>query len=326
MDISIIIPVFKVKEYIEECILSVMCQRNIENLAVECILINDQTPDDSFKIANELINKYDGPIKFIAIERDENGGLSEARNTGIHQSTGKYLYFLDSDDFLDENCISILWSCLKKCPNANIVYGQSESYPNPILYQKYFDIKSLMQQDVLYDRTELYKYHLLIPEVAWNKLISAEWLKKNELYFVKKLINEDYAWHIKSYFHIKSCAYCGDSKATYFYRQRGQSIIAEQPELERQFNKFEILVKTAISAPFWDKNFFHYLLEAILNVRFNFPDLFYKQIASRFKFQCDLLLTSANVTGWKYLLLRYSFMPKSIMKVKILKYFSNAVL
>ena len=99
--LSIIIPIYKVEEYIIECIESVCCQL-VES--VEVILVNDGTPDRSMVIAKEYINeKYSQYLKqFIFIDQ-KNQGLSGARNTGLSVSTGKYITFLDSDDKLQEN-------------------------------------------------------------------------------------------------------------------------------------------------------------------------------------------------------------------------------
>ena len=95
MKVSIIIPVYNVSLYIERCIKSVMSQTYQD---IECILVNDATPDDSIAIAERLIADYNGTIQFRILNHEHNKGQSTARNTGIDASTGDYLYFLDSDD------------------------------------------------------------------------------------------------------------------------------------------------------------------------------------------------------------------------------------
>lgn len=101
MNLSLIIPVYKVEEYIEECLASV-CNQLVNS--VEVIVINDGTPDNSMKIAVDYVQNYFqdriGQFKFI---NQENLGLSGARNTGIKNATGEYLAFLDSDDILESN-------------------------------------------------------------------------------------------------------------------------------------------------------------------------------------------------------------------------------
>lgn len=99
--LSIIIPVYNVEDFLEESILSVLNQ-TYKNL--EILLINDGSTDNSLKICK----KYGEIDRRIKIINQENKGLSGARNTGIENSTGKYLIFLDSDDTLDEDICEVL--------------------------------------------------------------------------------------------------------------------------------------------------------------------------------------------------------------------------
>ena len=96
MKVSIIIPVYNVSAYIERCVKSVMKQTYSGD--IECILVNDATPDDSIDIAKRLIADYNGPIQFRILNHEHNKGFSATRNTGIDAATGDYLYFFDSDD------------------------------------------------------------------------------------------------------------------------------------------------------------------------------------------------------------------------------------
>ena len=98
MRISIIIPVYNVELYVEECLQSVANQTMTEG--IECIIVDDRGQDNSAAIAKQYIDSYKGDIRFTFIQREKNGGLSAARNTGIEAATGEYVYFLDSDDYL----------------------------------------------------------------------------------------------------------------------------------------------------------------------------------------------------------------------------------
>ena len=90
--VSIIIPVYKVEAYIERCLTSVMHQ-NYQDSAIECILVDDDSPDKSIYLAQDMISRYHGSIDFKIIRNDKNRGLSVARNNGIEHATGKYLFF-----------------------------------------------------------------------------------------------------------------------------------------------------------------------------------------------------------------------------------------
>ena len=106
--VSIIIPVYKVEAYIERCIKSVVTQEGIGSaFNLECILIDDCTPDNSMEIAKEAIKPYEN-IHFICPRHEVNKGCSIARNTGLDYATGEYIMFVDSDDYLFPNCIKTL--------------------------------------------------------------------------------------------------------------------------------------------------------------------------------------------------------------------------
>ena len=122
---TIIIPVYQVEQYIQKCLLSVVSQSYTKG--IECILVNDCTKDESINIAQKLIDEYRGNIKFRIINREENGGLSAARNTGILEAKGDYLYFLDSDDYITPDCIKVLAETAQKFPKAQIVQAGAEA-------------------------------------------------------------------------------------------------------------------------------------------------------------------------------------------------------
>ena len=105
--ISIIIPVYNVEKYIERCLLSVIGQKGLDGF-VECILVDDCTPDRSMQIAQKLIGDYQGSIHFRIIHNNENQGLSCSRNNGLKIAKGDFVYFLDSDDYIYPNCLELL--------------------------------------------------------------------------------------------------------------------------------------------------------------------------------------------------------------------------
>lgn len=103
--ITIIVPIYKVEEYLDRCIESIINQ-TYENL--EVILVDDGSPDNCPKMCDKWAKK-DKRIKVI---HKENGGLSDARNRGIENANGKYISFIDSDDWIENNMISTLYKFL----------------------------------------------------------------------------------------------------------------------------------------------------------------------------------------------------------------------
>ena len=95
MDLSIIVPIYNVEEYLAECLKSLY---KISNLRYEVILVNDGSKDNSYQIMEEFKRLY--PKQTVIVNK-ENGGLSSARNAGLKIAKGKYISFIDSDDFID---------------------------------------------------------------------------------------------------------------------------------------------------------------------------------------------------------------------------------
>lgn len=129
MKISVIIPIYQVENYIEKCLLSVLDQ-TYKNL--EIILINDGTKDKSI----EKIERYFNDKRIILINT-ENLGVSNARNLGLQKATGKYVHFLDSDDWIEKRTYEIL---VNEIINEDIIafnYITYDNLTNKILKEKY---------------------------------------------------------------------------------------------------------------------------------------------------------------------------------------------
>ena len=159
----------------------------------------------------------------IKVIHKQNGGLSDTRNTGIKQCSGDYVLFLDSDDYWDDK------EMVKKLVN------QMEQYPVDILnfrYKKYMEdtkqfvtclksVEDIKQQEKDQILERLINEGLYISS-ACNKLISASFLKENELYFEKGITSEDIDWCARMLIKCKSIGY--NNVEAYVYRQRSESI------------------------------------------------------------------------------------------------------
>ena len=103
--ITIVVPVYNVEEYLEKCVNSIICQ-TYKNL--EIILVDDGSKDSSSEICDKLAKKDER----IVVIHKQNGGLSSARNTGIDIAKGKYIGFIDSDDYIDEKMFELLYTAI----------------------------------------------------------------------------------------------------------------------------------------------------------------------------------------------------------------------
>src|SRR5690554_3790562 len=105
IDISVIVPVYKVELYIEKCIYSLLSQ-TFNNF--EIILVDDRSPDRSIDLAKKILENQ-SRIPYQIISKEKNEGLSAARNTAIKNSNGKYLLFVDSDDWIEKETLQKLF-------------------------------------------------------------------------------------------------------------------------------------------------------------------------------------------------------------------------
>ena len=154
--LSIIIPVYNVYDYIEQCLKSVVNQTLKE---IEVIVVNDGSPDNSQEIIDKYQKKYPKLIKsFIK----ENGGQGTARNLGLEHAKGKYVSFIDSDDFIDKNFAKEMYELAEK-ENADVVVcDMIDVYQDKEIYQ---------------DCTNFEKLYKTTPSVC-NKIFKKELFEK----------------------------------------------------------------------------------------------------------------------------------------------------
>lgn len=217
--ISIIIPLYNVEEYILECLQSVVSQTY--KGSIECIIVDDKGTDNSLVLAEQFIASYTGIVNFKIVHHTRNRGLSAARNTGVENATGDYIYFLDSDDYISDNCIEILCEPLNH-HNYDMVLGDLKMFGNPR------DIFFLPEEQTsIFGNEEIFKHWYvdrLIYVMAWNKLTKASLFKQYDLTFLEGQLHEDELWTYKITSNIQSLAI--QKHCTYYYRIRENSITA----------------------------------------------------------------------------------------------------
>ena len=213
LNISIIIPVYKVENYIERCIKSVVTQEGIGTAYnLECILVDDCTPDKSMEIAKEAIKPYKN-IHFICLQHEVNRGLSVARNTGLEYATGEYIMFIDSDDYILPNCLKTFTNEIIKNPALDMVIGST-------INKNKTDIR---KRELLESRESIIhgfftmKYFITV----WNKLIRKECITENNLLFIEGIYLQDQPWLYFLTFHINSMLLL--TNTTYFYEDAPES-------------------------------------------------------------------------------------------------------
>lgn len=211
--VSIIVPIYNVEQYITECIESIMAQTYTE---IECILVDDASPDKSLDIAKSLVKNYHGPISFQFIIHQKNSGPSKARNSGIKVSTGKFLFFIDSDDKIFPETIQKMIEMAKKYVGVEMVQGdvvieggiRKNLSKTNYYYQELYSNQRWIEKRILFRN---------IPPVVHNKLILKSLVIDNNLYFLEGIIHEDTCWLYDLSSCLKSIAFL--HYQTYWYRQ-----------------------------------------------------------------------------------------------------------
>ena len=200
--ISIIVPVYKVEPYIHKCVDSILNQTFKD---FELILVDDGSPDNCGKICDEYAQK-DNRVKVI---HKENGGLSSARNAGLDISIGKYIGFVDSDDYIEKDMYEILYNICEenKCDIvscSSIIYFPEKTVINGghgLIIHNNEEAMRVMLEGELYD------------EVVWVKLFKKSVI--GDIRFPVGKIYEDTAFTYKVINNSKKVATIGEPKYNY---------------------------------------------------------------------------------------------------------------
>ncbi len=233
MLVSIIIPVYNVQDYLVECLESVVAQTYTG--AIECLIIDDCGQDNSINLVEEFVVSCKSAITFRIIQHECNKGLSGARNTGIRESHGDYLYFLDSDDRIDPNCIELMMELVDKFPHVDMVTAGAKTNGCNLEFLDY-ELRGTELPDFCNKKEALQKALLdrRIAMTAWNKLVRRDFIVSNNLFFVDGAINEDELWNFDMSKYLGSMAVLKQN--TYNYNLRENSIITSLSELNRERN------------------------------------------------------------------------------------------
>ncbi|MDD6290492.1 MAG: glycosyltransferase family 2 protein [Lachnospiraceae bacterium] len=214
--ISVIMPVYKVEDYVAKAIESILTQTFTE---FEFLIVDDGTPDRSGKICDEFAEK-DSRIHVI---HKENGGAPSARNTAIDIAKGKYVYFLDSDDWAEPEMLADMYALAEKNEAHLVVCGYfiDTYYGDRYISEKIF-VDDRIYTDARAFREESYRYFdrnmLYTP---WNKLYRMDLIKNHKLRFPDTLW-DDFPFNLSYLAHVERVVF--STNAYYhFIRARAES-------------------------------------------------------------------------------------------------------
>lgn len=223
---SIIVPIYNVEKYLENCIDSVLNQTFTD---LELVLVDDGSPDKCPQICDEYAKK-DNRIKVL---HKENGGVSEARNAGLELAGGRYVLFIDSDDALSYNdALSDIKNELEKKEYPDVLltrYSENE-FEDGILGEDL--IRQMMSRALSGKRLYI---------TVWDKIYKREFLLKNNLFFKEGLVHEDLIWICHTLDNAKRCEFI--DKEFYWHNEVDASITRSRTEtsiLKRATSKLQV--------------------------------------------------------------------------------------
>ena len=220
--ISVVVPVYKVQDYLQYCIESIIGQTYSE---FELILVDDGSPDNCGAICDEYAKK-DNRIKVI---HQENGGLSAARNAGIDIAEGEYITFVDSDDLIAEKYLETLYNAIVSTSSDITTCKMFEFEDGIVPLLDKSDAKSYEIMDGRAACRSIYCIDGKISIVSCGKLYKKDLF--DEVRFPVGMIHEDNA--VTPYVCYKADKIVAVNEALYFYRQRKESITSDAFSLKR---------------------------------------------------------------------------------------------
>jgi glycosyltransferase involved in cell wall biosynthesis len=209
-------PTYGVEKYIKRAIQSIQRQTYTD---WELIIVDDCTPDNSIRIAEETAA---GDERVRVVHHEKNQGLSAARNTGMSEANGSYIWFMDPDDHVEPDLLQEVYQSLQKNPAKLVVFGHWEeyfdkdgsySYSHMVLPKEgyYTEEKDLRKEIIYLEQSTVYGY-------AWNKFYNLEYLRSIHLQYENVKLIEDVLFNVKYCMDIDSMNLI--EKPFYHYEKR----------------------------------------------------------------------------------------------------------
>lgn len=238
---SIIIPIYKVEQYLNECVDSILNQNFLD---YEIILVDDGSPDR----CPEICDKYSKIDDRIHVIHKKNGGLSSARNCGVESAQGEYIIFVDSDDYWNDNgALDTLARKIQKLKSVDILVFNNIDYScltgESIVCNRVYNVTLLESRS----KDDVLKYVFqngIFPGAAWVTVTRRKFLKENNITFIEGIKAEDIDWLLNVFLNAEKIS--AVNSAFYVYRKyRGGSITgtADKKSLQDILYTLEIWIK-----------------------------------------------------------------------------------
>lgn len=306
--LSIIIPVYNMEKYLDNCLKSI---GQIDIKEVEVILVDDGSQDKSGNICRKYVNLYG--YRYI---KQENKGCSSARNLGIEKSNGEYIWFIDSDDCIEKGAINIILKTLKEKEIELLVFGEYFCDKDKNILEEVLPFSN--------NKKDFYNEDGKIFNGPGNKIYRTNIIKKyNILYCEKSHLGEDLGFNLKYINKIKNIEIL--RKALYFYFKRGEGVTTNIEKRKEIFLSFDDVAsfigeeykKNELYKRFFKKNAIDHVYSLIINSK-----LSYNKKIKKIKEIEKELRKRKNIFGTSFIYERYKLRIKLYRRTlkNILKY------
>lgn len=335
--LSVIVAVYNVDKYIEKCINSLLSSMNEFS---ELIIIDDGSTDASSEICDNY-SKYEN----IKVIHQKNSGVSVARNTGIENSTGNWITFVDGDDFVEANFIEKIIDCINENDTDMLVFNYRAYIDSDNNYEcrtvPFSDSKYITEEKNLFQKRMISQYYsggdnktIVSSGTTWCKVIKRKVLFDNKIRFKPGLIKaQDTIFWLNATENIESIYYL--DKCLYNYRISINSISSGKRFLRNSVKEFDNLISEYLKFitvmnkdnSFYEALYLRYIQVIMWNIDHNF---FNKNNSAQLEVKVGLLKDLINVEEYetainkveeKFLPLRLKTMIYFLKKKKLKTYY-----
>lgn len=240
MEVSIVVPVYNVKNYLMDCLDSCLLKTEEYADSFEIILLDDGSTDGSERICDKYADLYNN----IRVIHQNNQGLSSARNRGIECARGRYVQFLDSDDWLEPETFVEYLKTLKTLNTDVVLINYIEKYPEKSVIPKSYCRHENFPCEVK-DLQECILQGMVLPGMAQCYVVKKEFITARKLSFKEGILHEDQLWTALILFYADTCAVF--EPVLYDYRRVRKGSIMNTVENTKRIKGMETVVKELIN-------------------------------------------------------------------------------
>ena len=310
--VSVVIPVYNVERYLEECLNSVLRQTY---QPIEIIAINDGSTDRS----PDILHQYEQKYRNLKVLHQENQGNSVARNRGIEEATGKYIYFLDSDDYILPETIENLVGAMEK-HNLDLIRFGAEPFLDDVDYKEFdknlYNYSKFFNPGKVYNKVEFLRANIrgFSPSPCLY-LLKRELLIQNGIRFLPGIMHEDELFSLQVYLHTNRAMY--DPNFYYKRRYRAGSLMTSQSQkVKKSFDSYLQLLEQIFQLSEKCRSQFEKKLIKS-RIRSIYIGLYFKQVDGNYKRKRLKEIKRINCFEKKYYIFNYKFkeLIKAVLKL-----------